>query len=46
VFPRNAPQPMTDDLLSTGALEPTNEWYAAAKIAGLKLVQAYRRPSG
>ena len=34
---------MTEDLLSTGVLEPTNEWYAVAKIAGLKLVQAYRR---
>ena len=46
VFPRNAPQPMTEDLLLTGALEPTNEWYAVAKIAGLKLVQAYRRQFG
>jgi GDP-L-fucose synthase len=43
VFPRNAPQPMTEDLLLTGALEPTNEWYAVAKIAGLKLAEAYRR---
>jgi GDP-L-fucose synthase len=43
VFPRNAPQPMTEDLLLTGALEPTNEWYAVAKIAGIKLAQAYRR---
>ena len=46
VFPRNAPQPMTEDLLLTGALEPTNEWYAVAKIAGLKLVEAYRRQFG
>jgi GDP-L-fucose synthase len=46
VFPRNAPQPMTEDLLLSGALEPTNEWYAVAKIAGLKLAQAYRRQSG
>ena len=46
VFPRNAPQPMTEDLLLTGALEPTNEWYAVAKIAGLKLAQAYRRQFG
>jgi len=46
VFPRNAPQPMTEDLLLTGALEPTNEWYAVAKIAGLKLTQAYRRQFG
>lgn len=43
VFPRDAPQPMTEDLLLTGSLEPTNEWYAVAKIAGIKLAQAYRR---
>jgi GDP-L-fucose synthase len=46
VFPRNAPQPMTEDLLLTGSLEPTNEWYAIAKIAGIKLAQAYRRQFG
>ncbi|MGC2115127.1 MAG: GDP-L-fucose synthase [Pseudolabrys sp.] len=46
VFPRNAVQPMTEDLLLTGALEPTNEWYAVAKIAGIKLAQAYRRQFG
>jgi GDP-L-fucose synthase len=46
VFPRNAPQPMTEDMLMTGALEPTNEWYAVAKIAGIKLAQAYRRQFG
>ena len=46
VFPRNAPQPMTEDLLLTGALEPANEWYAVAKIAGLKLAEAYRRQFG
>jgi GDP-L-fucose synthase len=46
VFPRNAPQPMTEDLLLTGPLEPTNEWYAVAKIAGIKLAQAYRRQFG
>jgi len=46
VFPRNAPQPMTEELLLTGALEPTNEWYAVAKIAGLKLAEAYRRQFG
>ncbi|MCF8477558.1 MAG: GDP-L-fucose synthase [Pseudolabrys sp.] len=46
IFPRNAPQPMTEDLLLTGALEPTNEWYAVAKIAGIKLAQAYRRQHG
>jgi GDP-L-fucose synthase len=46
VFPRDAPQPMTEDLLLTGSLEPTNEWYAVAKIAGIKLAQAYRRQFG
>jgi len=46
VFPREAPQPMTEDLLLTGPLEPTNEWYAVAKIAGIKLAQAYRRQFG
>ena len=46
VFPRNAPQPMTEDLLLTGSLEPTNEWYAVAKIAGIKLAQAFRRQFG
>ncbi|MDO8878571.1 MAG: GDP-L-fucose synthase [Pseudolabrys sp.] len=46
IFPRNARQPMDDDLLLTGPLEPTNEWYAIAKIAGIKLVQAYRRQFG
>ena len=43
VYPRLAPQPMSEELLLTGALEPTNEWYAVAKIAGIKLVEAYRR---
>src|ERR1700694_4944253 len=46
VYPRNAPQPMPEDCLLTGALEPTNEWYAVAKIAGLKMCQAYRRQYG
>ncbi|MDO8878253.1 MAG: GDP-L-fucose synthase [Pseudolabrys sp.] len=46
IFPRNAPQPMTEDMLLTGPLEPTNEWYAVAKIAGIKLAQAYRRQFG
>jgi GDP-L-fucose synthase len=46
VFPRDAPQPMTEEMLLTGALEPTNEWYAVAKIAGIKLAQAYRRQFG
>jgi GDP-L-fucose synthase len=46
IYPRHAPQPMTEDLLLTGPLEPTNQWYAVAKIAGLKLVEAYRRQHG
>jgi GDP-L-fucose synthase len=46
IYPRNAPQPMTEEMLLTGSLEPTNEWYAVAKIGGLKLAQAYRRQFG
>jgi len=46
IFPREAPQPMTEEMLLTGPLEPTNEWYAVAKIAGIKLAQAYRRQFG
>lgn len=46
IFPRNASQPMSEELLLTGPLEPTNEWYAVAKIAGIKLAQAYRRQFG
>jgi GDP-L-fucose synthase len=46
IYPRLAPQPMTEDMLLTGPLEPTNEWYAVAKIAGVKLVEAYRRQYG
>lgn len=46
IYPREAPQPMTEDALLTGPLEPTNEWYAVAKIAGIKLCQAYRRQHG
>jgi GDP-L-fucose synthase len=46
IYPRLAPQPMTEDLLLTGPLEPTNQWYAVAKIAGLKLAEAYRRQHG
>jgi GDP-L-fucose synthase len=46
IYPREAPQPMTEDCLLTGPLEPTNEWYAIAKIAGLKMCQAYRRQYG
>jgi GDP-L-fucose synthase len=43
IYPKLAPQPMTEDLLLTGPLEPTNQWYAIAKIAGIKLCEAYRR---
>ena len=43
IYPRLAPQPMTEDALLSGPLEPTNQWYAVAKIAGLKLCGAYRR---
>jgi GDP-L-fucose synthase len=46
IYPRLAPQPMTEDMLLTGPLEPTNQWYAIAKIAGIKLCQAYRRQHG
>ncbi|HUN50365.1 MAG TPA: GDP-L-fucose synthase [Candidatus Sulfotelmatobacter sp.] len=46
IYPRAAPQPMREDQLLTGPLEPTNEWYAVAKIAGIKLCQAYRRQYG
>ncbi len=46
IYPRMAPQPMHEEMLLTGALEPTNEWYAIAKIAGIKLCQAYRRQYG
>jgi GDP-L-fucose synthase len=43
IYPRLAPQPMREEMLLTGPLEPTNEWYAIAKIAGIKLCEAYRR---
>ncbi|WP_297833913.1 GDP-L-fucose synthase [Thermomonas sp.] len=46
IYPKFAPQPMREDALLTGALEPTNEWYAVAKIAGIKLCQAYRKQYG
>lgn len=46
IYPKLAPQPITEDALLTGPLEPTNEWYAVAKIAGIKLAQAYRRQHG
>jgi GDP-L-fucose synthase len=46
IYPRMAEQPMREEALLTGPLEPTNEWYAIAKIAGIKLCQAYRRQYG
>ena len=46
IYPKMAPQPITEEALLTGPLEPTNEWYAIAKIAGIKLCQAYRRQHG
>ncbi len=46
IYPRQAPQPMREDMLLTGPLEPTNQWYAIAKIAGIKLVQAFRQQYG
>jgi GDP-L-fucose synthase len=46
IYPKLAPQPLQEDYLLTGALEPTNEWYALAKLAGLKMCQAYRRQHG
>lgn len=46
IYPKHAPQPLNEDALLTGPLEPTNEWYAVAKIAGIKLCQAYRRQHG
>jgi GDP-L-fucose synthase len=46
IYPREAPQPLREESLLTGPLEATNEWYAIAKIAGLKLAQAYRRQYG
>lgn len=46
IYPRDCPQPIREEYLLTGPLEPTNEWYAVAKIAGIKLCQAYRRQYG
>ena len=46
IYPKFAPQPISEDALLTGPLEPTNEWYAVAKIAGIKLCQAYRQQYG
>jgi GDP-L-fucose synthase len=46
IYPKLAPQPIKEEYLLTGPLEPTNEWYAVAKIAGIKMCQAYRREYG
>ncbi len=46
IYPKHAPQPMSEEALLTGSLEPTNEWYATAKIAAIKMCQAYRREYG
>ena len=46
IYPKLAPQPMSEEMLLTGPLEPTNEWYAIAKISGIKLALAYRRQYG
>jgi GDP-L-fucose synthase len=46
IYPKHAPQPMREEHLLTGELEPTNQWYAVAKIAGIKMCQAYRRQYG
>ena len=46
IYPKLAPQPLKEDSLLSGPLEPTNQWYAIAKIAGIKLCEAYRRQHG
>lgn len=46
IYPRDCPQPIKEEYLLTGPLEPTNQWYAIAKIAGIKMCQAYRRQYG
>ena len=46
IYPKLSPQPIKEEYLLTGPLEPTNEWYAIAKIAGVKMCQAYRREFG
>jgi GDP-L-fucose synthase len=46
IYPKHAPQPLKEEYLLSGPLEPTNEWYAIAKIAGIKMCQAYRRQYG
>ncbi|MBF0110804.1 MAG: GDP-L-fucose synthase [Magnetococcales bacterium] len=46
IYPRDAPQPLREEALLAGPLEPTNQWYAIAKIAGIRLAQSYRRQYG
>ena len=46
IYPKHAPQPISEDALLTGPLEPTNQWYAVAKIVGIKLCEAYREQHG
>lgn len=46
IYPKMAPQPLKEDYMLTGPLEPTNQWYAVAKIAGVKMCEAYRRQHG
>lgn len=46
IYPKHAPQPLKEEYLLTGELEPTNAWYAIAKIAGIKMCQAYRKQYG
>ncbi|AEV39853.1 nucleotide di-P-sugar epimerase or dehydratase (plasmid) [Pseudovibrio sp. FO-BEG1] len=46
IYPKHAPQPISEEALLSGPLEPTNEWYAIAKIAGIKLCQAFRKQHG
>ncbi len=46
IYPKMAPQPLKEEYLLTGPLEPTNQWYAIAKIAGVKLCEALRRQHG
>ena len=46
IYPRDCPQPIKEEYLLTGPLEPTNEWYAVAKISGIKMCQAYRKQYG
>ena len=45
-YPKNIEQPITENLILSGALEPTNQWYALAKISGMKICEAYRKQFG